>query len=88
MALSAPATLLVCEGHHAALGDRLDAAEAVWVQALHAGAWCTTPARRCRAAACGRATPPCSVAGSAASLDDGLVQADGVVEAARGAGFC
>jgi uncharacterized protein (UPF0276 family) len=88
VALSAPATLLVWRKGHQPHFRTLDGAEAAWVQALHAGG---SVHDACTALLdSGLWQGDFIVLGGwlAQLLDDGLVQADVAVEAARGAGPC
>ena len=88
VALSAPATLLVWRKGHQPHFRTLDAAEAVWVQALHAGASVHDACTALLGSGLWQGDPTVLGGWLAQLLDDGLVQADGAVEAARGAGPC
>ena len=88
VALPAPATLLVWRKGHQPHFRTLDAAEAVWVQALHAGASVHDACTALLGSGLWQGDPTVLGGWLAQLLDDGLVQADGAVEAARGAGPC
>jgi uncharacterized protein (UPF0276 family) len=88
VALSAPATLLVWRKGHQPHFRTLDAAEAAWVQALHAGASVHDACTVLLGSGLWQGDPTVLGGWLAQLLDDGLVQADGAVEAARGAGPC
>jgi len=88
VALSAPATLLVWRKGHQPHFRTLDAAEAAWVQALHAGASVHDACAALLGSGLWQGDPIVLGGWLAQLLDDGLVQADGAVEAARGAGPC
>jgi len=88
VALSAPATLLVWRKGHQPHFRTLDAAEAAWVQALHAGASVHDACAALLGSGLWQGDPTVLGGWLAQLLDDGLVQADGAVEASRGAGPC
>lgn len=88
VALSAPATLLVWRKGHQPHFRTLDAAESAWVQALHAGASVHDACAALLGSGLWQGDPTVLGGWLAQLLDDGLVQADGAVEAARGAGPC
>lgn len=83
--LSAPATLLVWRKGHQPHFRTLDAAEAVWVQALHAGASVHDACTALLGSGLWQGDPTVLGGWLAQLLDDGLVQADGAVETACGA---
>jgi uncharacterized protein (UPF0276 family) len=86
VALPAPATLLVWRKGHQPHFRTLDAAEAAWVQALHAGASVHDACAALLGSGLWQGDPTVLGGWLAQLLDDGLVRADGAVEAARGAG--
>ncbi|MGN8005537.1 MNIO family bufferin maturase [Acidovorax sp. 22279] len=88
VALSAPATLLVWRKGHQPHFRTLDAVEAAWVQALHAGASVHDACAALLGSGLWQGDPTVLGGWLAQLLDDGLVQADGAVEASRGAGPC
>lgn len=88
VALSAPATLLVWRKGHQPHFRTLDTAESAWVQAMHAGASVHDACATLLGSGLWQGDPAVLGGWLAQLLDDGLVQADGAVEAARGAGPC
>lgn len=88
VALSAPATLLVWRKGHQPHFRTLDAAESAWVQAMHAGASVHDACAALLGSGLWKGDPTVLGGWLAQLLDDGLVQADGAVEASRGAGPC
>ncbi|WP_082522270.1 MULTISPECIES: MNIO family bufferin maturase [Acidovorax] len=88
VALSAPATLLVWRKGHQPHFRTLDTAESAWVQAMHAGASVHDACAALLGSGLWKGDPTVLGGWLAQLLDDGLVQADGAVEASRGAGPC
>ncbi len=88
VALSAPATLLVWRKGHQPHFRTLDTAESAWVQAMHAGASVRDACAALLGSGLWKGDPTVLGGWLAQLLDDGLVQADGAVEASRGAGPC
>ena len=88
VALSAPATLLVWRKGHQPHFRTLDTAESAWVQAMHAGASVHDACTALLGSGLWEGDPTVLGGWLAQLLDDGLVQADGAVEASRGAGPC
>ena len=88
VALSAPATLLVWRKGHQPHFRTLDTAESAWVQAMHAGASVHDACTALLGSGLWEGDPIVLGGWLAQLLDDGLVQADGAVEASRGAGPC
>jgi hypothetical protein len=86
VALPAPATLLVWRKGHQPHFRTLDVAEAVWVQALHAGASVHDACAALLGSGLWQGDPTALGGWLAQLLDDGLVRTDGAVEAARVAG--
>lgn len=80
MALPAPATLLVWRKGHQPHFRTLDAAEAAWVQALHAGASVHDACAALLGSGLWQGDPTVLGGWLAQLLDDGLVRADGPVE--------
>ena len=88
VAMSAPATLLVWRKGHQPHFRTLDTAESAWVQAMHAGASVHDACAALLGSGLWKGDPTVLGGWLAQLLDDGLVQADGAVEASRGAGPC
>ena len=88
VALSAPATLLVWRKGHQPHFRTLDTAESAWVQAMHAGASVHDACTALLGSGLWEGDPIVLGGWLAQLLDDGLVQADGAVEASRGAVPC
>lgn len=88
VALSAPATLLVWRKGHQPHFRTLDTAESAWVQAMHAGASVHDACAALLGSGLWKGDPTVLGGWLAQLLDDGLVQADGAVEASRGAVPC
>lgn len=80
VALPAPATLLVWRKGHQPHFRTLDAAEAAWVQALHAGASVHDACAALLGSGLWQGDPTVLGGWLAQLLDDGLVRADGPVE--------
>jgi uncharacterized protein (UPF0276 family) len=80
MALPAPATLLVWRKGHQPHFRTLDAAEAAWVQALHAGASVHDACAALLGSGLWQGDPTVLGGWLAQLLNDGLVRADGSVE--------
>lgn len=80
MALPAPATLLVWRKGHQPHFRTLDAAEAAWVQALHAGASVHDACAALLGSGLWQGDPTVFGGWLAQLLNDGLVRADGSVE--------